>query len=447
MTVRAGHLLLFGMSIIFLIQCRRKEYSDRAAIPDVQTSSISNITTNSATAGGTITQNTGAAVFSSGICYSRTNNNPGIADDTTKGATSIGTFSFQLTNLDPDVTYYVRAYAINSIGVGYGQTVSFKTANAAPGARNLTFIGSPAVAEAFRVRYNYYDLENNPESNTGFQWYIANDSVAGPVNAINNATDSIYTPSTSDRGKFLRVHITPRASSGSSPGTVAISHWAGPVAEQRPDSVNFIYNGQPVTYFVITSPVTGRKWLDRNLGAPNAPTSWDDWQNYGDMFQWGRAADGHQLIVRAATTAATTAVNGTTNARSGSDVPGHSSFIVAAAAPFNWREPGNDILWQAPARTNNPCPAGWHVPTLNEWFDENLQGFAQAYAQLKITAGGERDGTDGSFRFTTNEGYYWTSSYAPATFVSNRFIFSVGGPAYGQAMRRTAGNMVRCIKD
>lgn len=58
----------------------------------------------------------------------------------------------------------------------------------------------------------------------------------------------------------------------------------------------------------ITSAITHRKWLDRNLGAPSGPSASDDWANYGDLFQRGREVDGHQLIKRASTTISTTAV-------------------------------------------------------------------------------------------------------------------------------------------
>jgi hypothetical protein len=449
MTVRTGQLLLVGISFSILIQCKRNEMSDAASVPELQTAAATNITTTTATVGGTITRNVGASVTASGICWSKTNNNPAITDDTTKGTTSIGNFSFNLTGLDPDATYYVRAYAINSVGVGYGQTLNFRTANAAPEARNLALIGNAAVAVPLTVRFTYYDLENNPQAGTSFQWYVSNDSSGAAVNAIANATDSIYTPGYSNTAKFLRVQITPKASAGTSPGNSVMSSWTGPVAAQKPDTVNFVYNGQPVTYLTITSPVTGRKWLDRNLGAPNTPTGFNDWQNYGDLFQWGRAADGHQLINRAANSPTTTSVNGTTNVRAITDNPGHAMFITAAADPFNWRNPTNDNLWQAPARINNPCPAGFHVPTLDEWFDEALGALAPAFAQLKITAGGMRNASDGSFAFTTSDGLYWTStSNNPGTWIAVQFNFALNnGPAYGQASMRAVGLSVRCIKD
>jgi hypothetical protein len=57
-------------------------------------------------------------------------------------------------------------------------------------------------------------------------------------------------------------------------------------------TVTFIYNGVTETYGIITSPVTGRKWLDRNLGATRVATAFNDRQAYGHLFQWGRLQTG-----------------------------------------------------------------------------------------------------------------------------------------------------------
>jgi hypothetical protein len=55
-----------------------------------------------------------------------------------------------------------------------------------------------------------------------------------------------------------------------------------------------LFNG--VSYNMITSPNTGRIWLDRNLGATKVADSKDaaDTDAYGDLYQWGRRKDGHE---------------------------------------------------------------------------------------------------------------------------------------------------------
>ena len=52
---------------------------------------------------------------------------PTIADSKTEDGSGIGTYTSELTGLEPNTTYYVRAYATNDLGTAYGQTNSFKT--------------------------------------------------------------------------------------------------------------------------------------------------------------------------------------------------------------------------------------------------------------------------------------------------------------------------------
>jgi hypothetical protein len=93
------------------------------------TAAASSITTSTAVSGGTITANGGSAITSSGICWSATEN-PTVdscAGKTTDGLASTGSWTSTMTGLTDGATYYVRAYATNAIGMGYGAQVSFTT--------------------------------------------------------------------------------------------------------------------------------------------------------------------------------------------------------------------------------------------------------------------------------------------------------------------------------
>ena len=94
--------------------------------PSVSTAPVTNITTNSATSGGTVTDDGGAFVSARGVCWS-TNQNPTLADPYTTDGTGTGSFISQLTGLTSNTTYYVRAYATNSAGTSYGNQQSFTT--------------------------------------------------------------------------------------------------------------------------------------------------------------------------------------------------------------------------------------------------------------------------------------------------------------------------------
>jgi len=102
------------------------EVMDGAVVPTVTTTSITGITTSGGIGGGNVTSDGGATVTIKGICYS-TSQNPTIASSTVNDGTGTGSFTSTLTGLTPSTTYYVRAYATNSVGTAYGSQVSFTT--------------------------------------------------------------------------------------------------------------------------------------------------------------------------------------------------------------------------------------------------------------------------------------------------------------------------------
>ena len=99
---------------------------DEPSIPSVITNSISNYTHNSATCGGNVTNDGGATITQKGVCWS-TSQNPTINNNKTIDGNGIGGYVSNITGLNESTTYYVRAYAVNNAGVGYGSQISFTT--------------------------------------------------------------------------------------------------------------------------------------------------------------------------------------------------------------------------------------------------------------------------------------------------------------------------------
>lgn len=95
-------------------------------IPTIATSVVTQITETSAVAGGNVTSDGGASVTERGVVYS-INQNPTTADNKIPNGSGMGAFTCNLTSLQPNTTYYVRAYAVNSKGTAYGEEVSFTT--------------------------------------------------------------------------------------------------------------------------------------------------------------------------------------------------------------------------------------------------------------------------------------------------------------------------------
>lgn len=126
-----GSLILTGCVLILASSCKKDDNSTgnptpTAQVPTITTSSISNILQTSAKSGGNITNDGGSAITARGVCWS-TGQTPSITDNITSDGSGTGNYLSTITGLNPNTTYYVRAYATNSIGTGYGSTVSFTT--------------------------------------------------------------------------------------------------------------------------------------------------------------------------------------------------------------------------------------------------------------------------------------------------------------------------------
>jgi uncharacterized protein (TIGR02145 family) len=117
--------ILSGMSLILTNGCKKATNSP-GPVPVVITDTVSTITATTAACGGIITNDGGSTVTTRGVCWS-TGLSPTIGDSKTKDGAGAGNFTSILTGLTATTTYYVRAYATNSNGTGYGSTMSFMT--------------------------------------------------------------------------------------------------------------------------------------------------------------------------------------------------------------------------------------------------------------------------------------------------------------------------------
>ncbi|RTL10011.1 MAG: hypothetical protein EKK56_10795, partial [Flavobacteriaceae bacterium] len=162
---------------------------------------------------------------------------------------------------------------------------------------------------------------------------------------------------------------------------------------------------------------------------------------YGDLYQWGRRADGHQCRNSA-----------TTSALSSTDVPNHGDYILAPNTPNDWRSPQNNNLWQGVNGINNPCPSGYRLPSSVEWGNEteswttpNSNGAFSS--PLKLTLAGGREGSNnsnGSLFNIGTFGYYWSSN----TINNLSSCLNINVNFYSHTTdNRARGRSVRCIKN
>ena len=249
----------------------------------------------------------------------------------------------------------------------------------------------------------------------------------------------------SDLKQYLTEETDPSVPKGITVGEM--QYWNGTawvtVAPGTAGQVLTLINGVPTWAAPgvndVENPATGKMWMDRNLGASRVARSSSDAAAYGDLYQWGRASDGHEIRT-----------SGTTTTLSDSDTPGHGDFIIVdEMGTLDWRSTQNDDLWQGVTGINNPCPDGYRLPTEAEWTAERLSwssnNAAGAFASpLKLTVAGHRYLLTGSLGDAGSSVDYWSST-VNGELARGMHINSSNAGMRGS--RRAFGYSVRCIKD
>jgi uncharacterized protein (TIGR02145 family) len=126
MTKNSSHwafTLVLGVFLLHATGCKKEE--DKG-VPDLTTTAVTNITQNTAKSGGKINSDGGSTITARGVCWG-TGQTPTISGKKTVDGSGIGTFTSNISGLSANTTYYVRAYATNSSGTSYGNTISFTT--------------------------------------------------------------------------------------------------------------------------------------------------------------------------------------------------------------------------------------------------------------------------------------------------------------------------------
>ena len=107
--------------VLILLSCEKKE------VPVVETGVISDISGSSAVCSATVVSEGSSPLYTRGVCWSL-DPKPTISNDFTNNGNGLGEYSSTITKLNGSTLYFVRAYATNDDGTGYGEQVSFRSA-------------------------------------------------------------------------------------------------------------------------------------------------------------------------------------------------------------------------------------------------------------------------------------------------------------------------------
>lgn len=427
---------LVGSMLTLINSCKK---DNETKIPSLTTAEVIEIAQTTATSGGSITDDGGATITARGVCWS-TNQNPTISDSKTIDGTGTGSFTSAMTGLEPATTYYVRAYATNIAGIGYGDALSFTTVEAV-GLPTVTTKEITEVTQTSALSGGHVtDDGGAPVIARGVCWSTNQNPTVSDSKTEDGSGLGSFTSSLSGLEPSTMYYV--RAYATNSEGT----GYGDALSFTTLEEITGVVDADGNVYTTVT--IGSQVWLGENLrttkysdGTPIPSVSNNtDWSNLSTP---GYAVYPHANI---------------------DGLDSDEEVLNAYGALYN----GFAV------ETGNLCPTGWHVPTDAEWstLTEYAGGASVAGGKLKsirtspedhprwvnpntgatdeygFTAvpGGNRVNFDGSFYNVGNYGNWWTSTVEGTTL----WVYYMGyyDAAVGRANDpKKHGYSVRCIMD
>lgn len=441
---------LLAIVVIFSM-CKKDK---KSSVATVTTIAVTELTSGSAKTGGAIADDGGSAITKKGICWAL-HASPTVSDSITNEGSGTSSFTSNLSGLMANTTYYVKAYAINGTGTGYGNEVSFTTSKGLPTVTTTAI--SNNVALSATGGGNVLSDGGYPITARGVVWATShNPTIANFKTSDGTGTGtftSTLTPLASQTVYYVRAYAT--TSFGTAYGNEIT------LTAASSNSIADI-DGNVYTTVVIGT----QTWMASNLKTTHYRNGDLITNGLATNFDWQGAID--------ANTADLTVFKGAYTFPNGD-----------SANKANYGLLYNNF---AVDDSRGVCPAGWHVPSETEWailsgylggivpkeadtlYQDSNNGAGGEFGSIadKLSAGGSSGlnlNLGGQLYINPNQylgftlsGLYWGSSIAGfPSFVSafgsvQNFWVAYGDgylPAnhvrYGFDNKRACS--IRCVKD
>jgi uncharacterized protein (TIGR02145 family) len=356
-----GSLPIFLLSLpaicIIIHSCKKIiEPEPELTVPVLTTVEVSVIMRNSAYSGGRITSDGGTAITQRGVCWS-TSPNPTTASNITADSPVAVIFESTLSGLTEDTKYYVRAYATNSKGTGYGNEVSFTTLPISVATIQTYWVCSITKTMAWSHGF-IEDTGGGTITAWGMCWStsenptVADNKTSEDVHAYLDGFDSYLRGLTTNTTYYVRAYVTTNI--GTSYGeqrTFTTASAFSPIVFNPDLSYGTVWDLDGNEYKTIQ--IGAQTWMAENLKT----TKLNDGTAIPDV------------VVDTVWSALTS--------------PGYCwynnepDYTTGFGALYNWYA----------VNTSNLCPLGWHVPTEDEWsvLVNYLGGMDEANAKIRET--------------------------------------------------------------